>query len=290
MSNPLITLYTPGIRPELITKAARYNPDAVIIDLEDTVPRAKKPDVRGEIADLIPTLENRPLVRVNNEEEFLVDDLRATVTANTLGIILPKVETVDNLAVVDKTMAAAEKEAGLDTDSVPLILQIESALAVLNCYELCSALPRVASVTFGSAEDGDLQQDLGCAYSIEGTELLYARSKVLLDARAAKLPYVLDGAFSEIGNDEALRADCVLSRRLGYDGRTLIHPGQIEVARSVYALSAEQSAHYKQVVREFEAALKRGDASIKVNDRLIDYAMYNQARSVLTRFEPNFFD
>lgn len=76
MSNPLITLYTPGIRPELITKAAKYNPDAVIIDLEDTVPREMKPDVRGQIADLIPTLPNRPLVRVNNEEEFLVDDLR----------------------------------------------------------------------------------------------------------------------------------------------------------------------------------------------------------------------
>ena len=70
----------------------------------------------------------------------------------------------------------------------------------------------------------------------------------------------------------------------------MIHPGQIAVARSVYALSEEQSAHYKRVVREFEAALKRGDASIKVNDRLIDYAMYNQARSVLTRLEPDFFD
>ncbi len=290
MSNPLITLYTPGIRPELITKAARYSPDAVIIDLEDTVPRDMKSDVRGQIGELIPTLENRPLVRVNNEDEFLVDDLRATVTANTLGIIIPKVETVETLAVVDKAMAAAEKEAGLDVDTVPLILQIESALGVLKCYELCSALARVVSVTFGSAEDGDLQRDLGCTYSIEGTELLYARSKVLLDARAAKLAYVLDGAFSEIGNDEALRADCVLSRRLGYDGRTLIHPGQIAVARSVYALSDEQSAHYKQVVREFEAALERGDASIKVNDKLIDYAMYNQARTVLTRFEPEFFD
>lgn len=290
MTNPLLTLYTPGTRPELITKAEKYRPDAVIIDLEDTVPREMKADVRAEIAEIIPGLPKKPLVRVNNEEDFLEDDLRSIVTGDTLGVVLPKVESVDELAVAERAMAAAEKEAGLAPDTVFLILQIESALGVLKCFELCSALSRIRSVTFGSAEDGDLQQDLGCTFSLEGTELLYARSKVLLEARAAKLPFVLDGAFSEIGNDEALRADCTLSRRLGYDGRTLIHPGQIEVARSVYALSAEQSAHYKMVVLEFEAALARGDASIKVNDRLIDYAMYNQAKSVLMRFEPAFFD
>lgn len=290
MPNPLLTLYTPGTRPEFITKAEKYNPDAVIIDLEDTVPREIKADTRAAIADLIPSLANKPLVRVNNEEEFLEDDLRAIVTGNTLGVVLPKVESVGELAVAEKAMAVAEKEARLAPDSVILILQIESALGVLKCFELCSALSRIQSVTFGSAEDGDLQQDLGCTFSLEGTELLYARSKVLLEARAAKLPYVLDGAFSEIGNDDALRADCTLSRRLGYDGRTLIHPGQIEVARAVYSLSEEQSDHYKTVVREFEAALAKGDASIKVNDRLIDYAMYNQAKSVLTRFEPEFFE
>ena len=106
---------------------------------------------------------------------------------------------------------------------------------------------------------------------------------MLLEARAAKLPYVLDGAFSDIEDRDALRADCTLSRRLGYDGRTLIHPAQIPVARAAYALPEEEIAHYRKAVEEFEAAEKRGEASIQVDGRMIDYAMYKQAKSVLAR-------
>ena len=119
---------------------------------------------------------------------------------------------------------------------------------------------------------------------MEGTELLYARSKVLLECRAAKLPYVLDGAFSDVGNVDAFRTDSVLSRRLGYDGRTCGHPGQGDPARQIYSISDEQRAYYEKVVAEFEVALKDGAASIKVDGKMVDNAMYVQAKSVLDRF------
>ena len=287
MSYPLITLYTPGIKLDLARKADKYNPDAIIIDLEDTVPPDLKNEVRHEVAELIPDLVNPPLVRINNDNDYLENDLRAIITKNTRGILLPKVEHTDNLEMVDSIMSESERELGLEKNSIKLILLIETALGVMRCHELASCLPRIESVSFGSAEDGDLQTNLGCSFSIEGPELLYARSRVLLEARAAKLPYVLDGAFSGIDDLDGFKKDCKISRRLGYDGRTLVHPTQIEPAREIYTISEEKIKYYQRVIQEFEASEKLGNASIKVDGKLVDYAMYNQAKSLLQRFRPD---
>ena len=290
MSYPLITLYTPGINLDLARKADKYNPDAIIIDLEDTVPPDKKKEVRNEVAQLIPTLPNPPLIRVNNDEKYLEGDLKSVVIKNTRGILVPKAETTDNLRIIESVISKCEATQGLKKNSVKIILILESALGVMSCYELASFLPRIESVSFGSAEDGDLQADLGCTFSIDGPELLYARSRVILEARAAKLPYILDGAYSGVSDLDGLREDCRLSRSLGYDGRTLVHPGQIEVARSMYSISDEQVGYYQKVIREFELASKAGNASIKVDGKLVDYAMYNQAISLLKRFKPDLLE
>ena len=284
MTYPLITLYTPGTRPELAQKAEKYDIDTVIVDLEDTVPPDLKIETRGIIADLIPTLPYRPIVRVNNEPHLLEDDLKAVITKHTTAIFFPKAETVKELKEADRIMTSAEKDLGLEAASVKLILQIESALGVHRCFDLATAANRIESVSFGSAQDGDLQRDLSCDFSLEGTELMYARSKVLLECRAAKLPYVLDGAFSDVGNVEAFRADSTLSRRLGYDGRTCVHPGQVGPAREIYSISEAQKTYYKKVVAKFDEALKDGAASIKVDGKMVDNAMYVQAKAVLDRF------
>ena len=283
MSNPLITLYIPGTREDMILKSAKYEPDAVIIDLEDSVPMNLKAETRVKIAGLIPQLSMPPIIRVNSEPELIEDDLKAVVSDKIKCILVPMAEDVGAINHADRIVSKIENERGLEPDSIKFILMMESVLGVLRCYDLATAANRVESIAFGSAEDGDLQRELGCAFSIEGTELLYARSKVVLEARAAKLPYVLDGAFSDVKNLEALRADCTLSRRLGYDGRTLIHPSHIAVAREAYSLPEEEIAHYRKAVEEFEAAEAKGLAAVQVNGKLIDYAMYKQAKTVLAR-------
>ena len=157
---------------------------------------------------------------------------------------------------------------------------IESALGVHACFDLIKASPRVAATCFGSARDGDLQTDLGCAWSIEGTELLYARSKVLLDTRAAgAMP--LDGVFSDLNDEVGLTTDSRLSARLGYVGRTAIHPKQIAPIRAAYAVPENEVAYYEKVVREFAAVEKAGTAAITVDGKLIDYAMFERAKRVL---------
>jgi citrate lyase subunit beta / citryl-CoA lyase len=281
MTKPLITLYTPGNRKEFVEKGAKYNPDALIVDLEDAVPRDLKEKVRGEVTELIPKLGVPCLVRVNNEPQFLEGDLKAVVSLHLYGVLLPKAETVEQIKWVDGVMSGLEKEKHLPPNSVRLLLLIESALGVAKCFEVASAAARVDTVVFASAEDGDLQRDLKCAWSVEGTEMLYARSKVLLDARAAGLKYVLDGAFSDIKNDEALRKDCILSKRLGYDGRTLIHPKQLPIAREVYLPSPEEVEYYKRLATAFKEAESKGVAAISFEGKLVDYAMYRKAKEFL---------
>lgn len=277
MNYPLITIYVPGTRPELIEKAGRCEPDAVIIDLEDTVPPDRKNQVRQDIADILPSVALPVIVRVNNDPDFLEADLKAMTNEHVYGLFLPMAEDPAQVKQVDAIMGEAERAGGLAAESVKLMPMMETALGVMNCYGLASAAPRVETVSFGSAEDGDLQGDLHCAWSIEGTELLYARSKVLLEARAAGLPYVLDGAYSDIKNHDALRSDCELSKRLGYDGRTLIHPAQVAVAREAYAASAEEMDYYRRLITAFEAAEAEGSASISLDGKLVDYAMYKKA-------------
>ena len=281
MKYPLISLYVPGNRQDLIEKAPRFKPDAVILDLEDAVPAALKDEVRVQLAKTIPTYPLTVLVRVNSEEEHLAQDIKSVAVPGLYGIVLPMVETVEQVQRAADLLASAEAAAGLVVGSIKMLLLIETPLGVINCFAACKASERVESVVFGSAEDGDMQAGLNCAFSSEGYEMMYARSKCLLDARAARLPYVLDGAFSAVKDLDALKVDCTVSRRLGYDGRTLIYPGHVTLAREVYAPNPAEVAHYQALVQVFDEALANGKAAIVFNDKLIDYAMYKKARKFL---------
>ena len=285
MRAPLISLYTPGSRPDLIEKAVRYDPDAIIIDLEDSVAIDRKDAARRDVSALLPSLHVPVVVRVNSEPEYLRQDLDAVVSPYIYGIALPMTESAADVHNADAIIAGLEADRGIAPGTMKLIPLIETALGVYRCFEISTAAARVESVAFGSAEDGDLQRNLKCAWSAEGTEMLYARSRVLLEARAAGLPYVLDGAFSDIGNPEALRADCLLSKRLGYDGRTLIHPSQVAPARELYVASAEDVAYYRRLVTAFEDAEASGRGAIALEGKLVDYAMYRKAQELLAAID-----
>lgn len=278
---PLITLYTPGNRPDLIEKAARFEPDGIVIDLEDSVPTQLKEKARQEVTDILPRVDTMALVRVNSEAQFLEDDLTAVVSEHIYGIGLPMAESVEQVENTDRIITRLERERGLEPDSIKLLLLIETARGVAKCFDLCSAAKRVESVVFGSAEDGDLQRDLHCAFSIDGPELNYSRSRVLVEARAAGLPYVLDGAWSGVQDLDGLRAECTLSRRIGYDGRTLIHPKHVAIAREIYEPDPDEIGYYTRLIEAFEEAEKKGLAAINFEGKLVDYAMYKKAKLFL---------
>jgi len=281
-------LFAPGIKERVMTKALESSADAVILDLEDSVPVASKAEARTLVAKTIDAAAGsllRPLiyVRVNAAASgLLADDLNAVVRPGLNAVLLSKTENVEDVQQTAAALERLESQRGMKPDSTEIILQIENALGVYNCFNLIKASPRVAATCFGSARDGDLQTDLGCSWSIEGTELLYARSKVLLDTRAAGSHiHPLDGVFSDLNDEAGLIADSRLSARLGYIGRTVIHPKQIAPVISAYAVPEVEVAYYQKVVVEFAAAERAGTAAISVDGKLVDYAMAQRARRVL---------
>ena len=262
-------LFAPGINDRVMTKALVSGADGVIFDLEDSVAIAAKPEARKLVAARIEAVAatGNPapgiFVRTNSPATGMLE-------ADLSAVVRPGLDMLDQF----------EHAKSMKAGSVEICLMIESALGVYNCYNLIKASPRVTATCIGSARDGDLQTDLGCAWSIEGTELLYARSKVLNDTRAAGA-YPLDGVFSDIADEAGLIKDSTLSARLGFLGRTPIHPKQIAPIRKAYAVPESEVVWYTRVVSEFEAAEKTGVAAIAVEGKLIDYAMYQRAKRVL---------
>lgn len=272
-----------------MAKALESDANAVILDLEDSVPALAKAEARALVAKAIDgaaalPAASRPVVTVRTNGAatgLLADDLAAVVRPGLDAIFLPKVETLEEMKSTASLLDRLEAAKGLPAGSVRIIPMFESALGVLRCFELVRATPRVTATCIGSARDGDLQTDLGCGWSVEGTELLYARSKILLDSRAAGV-HALDGVFSDLNDATGFVQDCALSARLGYIGRTVIHPKQIAPAREAYAVSEADATYYRRVVSEFEAVEKTGaSAAITVDGKLVDYAMYQRAKRVL---------
>jgi len=281
-------LFAPGIKERVMSKALESGVDSVILDLEDSVPLAAKAEARALVAktiDAAAAVRPRPaiFVRVNAASTgLLIDDLVVVVRPGLDAVLLSKAENVEDVQQTAAALDRHESQRGMKPRSAEIILQIENALGVYNCFNLIKASPRVAATCFGSARDGDLQTDLGCSWSIEGTELLYARSKVLLDTRAAGSHiYPLDGVFADLNDEAGLIADSRLSARLGYIGRTVIHPKQIAPVKGAYAVPEAEVAYYKKIAGEFAAAEKAGVAAIAVDGKLVDYAMAHRARRVL---------
>ncbi len=284
MPLPRSFLYVPANREKFLNKAIGLPADAFILDLEDSVPVPEKENARAGVKATAPKIaDHRVWVRVNGFETGLAEaDLDAVIGVKGIaGIFLPKVETRDDVLRWDRTIAALEKTRGLNVGSTRLVISIESALGVLNAYDMSVAASRVASLSFGGAQDGDLNTDLGCIWSSDGPEMMTARGMALIAARAARFDSPLDGVFADVRDPEGFAKDTALSRRLGYRGRKLIHPSQIEPCNRLYAPSERELDYYARVLEAFDKALAQGRASTTVDGKMIDVAMANAARRAL---------
>jgi citrate lyase subunit beta/citryl-CoA lyase len=284
MPLPRSFLYVPANREKFLDKAMGLRADAFILDLEDSVPVPEKENARAGVKAYAPKIaDHRVWVRVNGLETGLAEaDLDAVIGVEGIaGIFLPKVETRAEVLRWDNAIAALEKARSLALGSTRLVLSIESALGVLNAYDMSVSASRVASLSFGGAQDGDLNTDLGCTWSSDGPEMMTARGLALIAARAARFDSPLDGVFADVRDPEGFAKDTALSRRLGYRGRKLIHPSQIEPCNRLYAPSEKELDYYTRVLEAFDKALTQGSASTTVDGKMIDVAMANAARRVL---------
>jgi len=284
MSGPRSLLIMPANRADMLAKSPSYGADALIFDLEDSVPIAEKPRARELAREYIGKLKaaNSIYVRVNAQSTGMVqDDLEAVAIDGLAGIRLPKAESAEDIRTVDSMLTEIEKKRGLPHGSIGISPSLESARGVWFAYEILSASSRVRSVTCGTAQDGDLQTDLGYTWTAEGNEVLYLRSRVLLAARAAGIEHVLDGSYANVRDPEGLRVCCEAARKLGYRGKSAIHPNQIATINRIFAPSAQELDYYRRVIEAFDAAVARGSAATTVDGKLVDYAMVGMAKRVL---------
>jgi citrate lyase subunit beta/citryl-CoA lyase len=281
-------LYAPGNQPRLVGKVGGFGSDAVILDLEDAVPLAEKSATRPAVRAALPTLIQGPLryVRVNAFDTGLTfDDLEAVVCADLDGLKLPKVESATDLLAVTERLGELERTAGLEVGRIDLMPLIESARGVLNARAIAEASPRVRRMGFGGA---DFCRDVGVRFSRalwepDGLELLFARSQIVLASRAAGLEPPIDTVWLDVRDHVGLEQDARTALRLGFGGKSAIHPGQVEVINRVFSPTADELAYARKVVAAFEKAEAEGSASIAVDGRLVDYAIVIKARAVLDR-------
>jgi citrate lyase subunit beta / citryl-CoA lyase len=277
-------LYVPANREKFLDKAVGLPADALLLDLEDSVPPAEKAVARAAVREFAPKVASgRVWVRPNSiDSDHGHADLDAIIgVPGLVGLIAPKVDTPEEVLLWDRLIGDREQARGIAPGTTRFVPSVESARGVIFAYAMATAAQRVVSLSFGGARDGDLNTDLGCTWSLDGPEMLHARQQVLIAARAARFDTPLDGVFADIGDTAGFERDTDLSRRLGYRGRKLIHPSQIEPCNRLYRPSAAELDYYARVLEEFDKAVAQGRASTTVDGKMIDVAMAAAARRVI---------
>jgi len=278
-------LFVPGNSMRMITKAATLAADAIILDLEDAVPLPDKPTARIMIRDSIKGVKfggAYVFVRVNAlTTNLTAEDLQSVVVEGLDGIMLAKAETKSDIEELDKMMGEAEEASGLESGAIKIIPLIESAKGVVNVYEIASVSKRVIAVAFGS---GDYYRDLGrsvASLSPEQTELLYARSQIVNASVASRVPAIDTVFFGLLTDKEAFGQEIRLAFQLGFKGKLLVHPTQIELVNKVFSPSSDEVKYANRVVEAFEAAQAKGLGAVSFEGKMIDEMNYKQAKDVV---------
>jgi citrate lyase subunit beta/citryl-CoA lyase len=276
-------LFVPGNRERMLAKSLTTAADALLLDLEDAVPAAEREAALDMVAAFLPTARPRPVfVRINHpSDEHSEVEVRRLAALSVTGFFVPKVESAAEVQTVDRWITEVEAEAGLPAGEIVLVPVVESALGLLRAFESASAAPRVGSIGLASGENGDFQTDVGYDWSPQGHELLFARSKLVVDARAAGLPYPIDGVFADLDHEDDLITETTESKRLGFKGRMVIHPKQVDPVNRIYTPGSDEVAYYRRLLIAYDEAVAAGRGSANFEGKMIDYAMAERARSVI---------
>lgn len=277
-------LYAPGSSQQIMEKALASEADAVVCDLEDAVAPERKADARAQVAAIITAYRDaeRPElhVRVNRGSHgYDVDDLRAVVRPGLDALRLPKVEQRAEVAAVAALLGELEPAAGLVPGSIPLYLTVESAAGVLALADVLAACDRIARVGFGAA---DLLADIG-ATGDEDLATLHARSHVVLVSRARNVGPPIDSVHTNLEDDEGLQRSARRARSLGFFGKSVIHPRQLDAVHAAFTFSDEELAWAERVVAALERAEREGRGASALEGAFVDAAIAARARGVLAR-------
>jgi citrate lyase subunit beta/citryl-CoA lyase len=276
-------LFVPGIRQELMPKAAKAGADALALDLEDSVPPASKDQARAIVAEELRAHPGRlTFIRINRPDfGHLEKDLSVLAPHPSQAIMVPKVEQPAGLLELDQRLTLFERVAGLSSGTIRVMVVIESALGLRNLFDCLRAAPRVRGAALANAEEGDFIVDIGGIWTPTGEALSYARGKFVCDARAAKAEWVFDGVFMNLSDDDALKREANIARIHGFDGKVAIHPRQVPAINTAFSPTAREIARAQALLKAFQAAEAKGLGAIKFEGMMIDYANVRRAERVI---------
>lgn len=283
-ARPLIRslFFAPANRPDLITKFPRVPADCYVIDLEDGTPPGEKAGARDALAGNVAALRAAAVqglvtVRVNEPSSpHHLDDLRAAWASGADGVVVPKPAHPSELApAIDAARAAGRLAMGV-CDGI-LIAGIESIAGVIQAQALCAAHPCVAAVYFGAE---DFVSDMGGRRTTMGHEVLYARSQVVLAAKAAGIT-VIDQAVIEIRDEAQFEADAQRGRDLGYDGKICLLPRQVALANAAFSPDAAEVERCHRLITTYERAMADGLGTIDFEGRMVDGPLLRRAQQVV---------
>jgi citrate lyase subunit beta/citryl-CoA lyase len=281
-------IFVPGNSVRFVEKAKTLAADIICFDLEDSVPENEKHAARRIIAETL--LARRQeygghvYVRTNSPESGLVsDDLKAILQKGIDGIVVPKVNDAYEMLEIKKHIVMLEKER--KTDKIALMPSIETARGVVNAYLVASADERIKALVFGVF---DFLYDMRLDYDEhDPVGYSYVRAKIPVDARAAGV-HAIDAIWQKIDDIDGLTKDATMARRLGYSGKSIIHPSQIEPVHKIFRPSKNEVEWAKKVVQALGQAMKKGTGSgaVRLEGKMIDAVHYKQAKAILAAADP----
>jgi len=277
-------MFVPGHRQRMIDKAMGLSVDAIMLDIEDGVAPGEKESARALIGGALgrerPPNSPARYVRINDVGHARMDaDLEAVLRKGLNGLVLPKIDTPEEVLKVAAILKKREPELGMSAGAVRLLVAIESPKGLLNAPTIAACSARVIGLMFG-AEDFGREIGLPTSREAEARDMIYARSALVVAAASAHVQSV-DGVWVDLKDTEGLWGFARQSRRLGFSGMSLIHPSQIDPINRVFSPTAEEIDYAKQVIKAYEEAVARGDGSISFGGQLIDRPIVERARRTL---------
>ncbi len=275
-------LYMPGDDRRKIEKATTLGVDCICMDMEDGVAVNRKAEARATIAQALQELDfgkSEKLARINSVGSgWEADDIAAVLPYHLDGIVIPKTESLDQIQWASGIIAEAEMNYGWTPNSVRILVGVETAMGILNLKEIASH-PRLDAIIFGGE---DFAASVGATRTPEAVELLYARQAVVVACAAFGLQ-ALDIVTIDFKNPDVVRREAEFGSRLGFVGKQIIHPAQVEPVQSVFTPSEAAIAEARRIVETFEASQQAGKGAYALDGKMIDMPLLKNAQKVLER-------
>lgn len=273
-------MFVPGSNAGMMRDATLYGADSIMFDLEDSVSLNEKDSARTLVHFALKTFDYssvETVVRINGLDTVGKLDIESMVLAGINVIRLPKTEDAQDILDVEAEIKKIEEKNNIEVGTTRMMAAIESPGGVLNARAIAHSSDRLVGIALGAE---DYVTSMKTTRSPEGVELLFARSSILHAAREAEIA-AIDTVYSDVDNEEGLRAEVEHIKQLGFDGKSVINPRQIPIVNSIYAPTAEEIQNAKEVIWAIEEAEAKGSGVIALDGQMIDKPIVERAERVI---------